>query len=119
MAFRTILFAGLRILAVCFLFAVCFAIGGALSGIDKIAQRPVASQPAPPATQQVPQTPENFLPGFLIFTFCVPCCPAEPSFAHAAACHPRRGLRLPVHVLRLLCRLEKPRPSAFLCKPGT
>jgi hypothetical protein len=71
MAFRTILFAGLRILAVCFLFAVCFAIGGALSGIDKIAQRPVASQPAPPATQQVPQTPENFLPGFLIFTLCV------------------------------------------------
>jgi len=71
MALRTILLTGLRILAVCLLFAVCFAVGGALSGIDKIAQQSVASQPAPPANQQVPQMPENLLPSFLIFTFCV------------------------------------------------
>ncbi len=71
MALRTILLTGLRILAVCLLFAVCFAVGGALSGIDKIAQRTVAPQPAPPANQQVPPMPENFLPSFLIFTFCV------------------------------------------------
>ena len=71
MALHKILFTGMRILAVCVFFAVCFAMGGVLSGIDKIAQRPVASQPAPPATQQAPQTPENLLPSFLIFTLCV------------------------------------------------
>src|SRR6267154_5745760 len=70
MALRTILLTGLRILAVCLLFAVCFAVGGVLSGLDKIAQQSVASQPAPPANQQVPQMPEDFLPSFLIFTFC-------------------------------------------------
>ncbi len=71
MATRTILLTGLRILAVCLLFAVCFAVGGALSGLDKIAQQSVASQPAPPASQQVPQVPENLLRSFLVFTFCV------------------------------------------------
>jgi len=71
MALHRILLTGLRTLGVCLLFAVCFIAAGALSGIDKIAQRPVASQPAPPATQQVPQTPENLLPGFLIFSLCV------------------------------------------------
>jgi hypothetical protein len=54
MALRTILLTGLRILAVCLLFAVCFAVGGVLSGLDKIGQRTVASQPTPPANQQVP-----------------------------------------------------------------
>jgi uncharacterized protein YjeT (DUF2065 family) len=71
MALRTILFTGLRILAVCVLFAVCFAIGGVLSGLGKIAQQTVASQPAPSATQQVPQMPENSLRNFLVFTLCV------------------------------------------------
>jgi hypothetical protein len=70
MALRTILFTGLRMLAVCLLLAVCFAVGGGLSGVDKIAQKPVASQPAPPANQQVPQMPENFLRSFLIFVAC-------------------------------------------------
>jgi hypothetical protein len=70
MPFRTILLTGLRILATCLLFAVCFAVGGALSGIDKIAQQTVASQPAAPAHQQVPQAPENFLGSFLVFTLC-------------------------------------------------
>ncbi len=71
MALRTILLTGLRILAVCLLFAVCFAVGGVLSGLDKIAQQSVASHPAPPANQQVPQMPENLLRSFLIFTLCV------------------------------------------------
>jgi len=71
MSVRKILLTGLKILAVCLLFAVCFAVGGALSGIDKIGQRTVASQPAPPANQQVPQMPENLLRGFLIFILCV------------------------------------------------
>ena len=71
MAPRTILLTGLRILAVCLLLAVSFAVGGVLSGLDKIAQRPVASEPAPPAHRQVPETPENFLRSFLIFTLCV------------------------------------------------
>ena len=70
MATRTILLTSLRILAVCLLFAVCFIVGGALSGIDKAAQQTVASQPAPPANQQVPQMPEDFLRSFLIFTLC-------------------------------------------------
>ncbi len=71
MALRTILLTGLRILAVCLLFAVCFAVGGVLSGLDKIGQQAVASQPASPANQQVPQMPENLLGSFLIFTVCV------------------------------------------------
>jgi len=70
MATRTILLTSLRILAVCLLFAVCFIVGGALSGIDKAAQQTVASQPAPHANQQVPQMPEDFLRSFLIFTLC-------------------------------------------------
>src|SRR5712692_5502652 len=71
MALRTILLTGTRILAACLLFAVCFAVGGVLSGLDKIGQRAVASQPASPANQQVPQMPENLLGSFLIFTVCV------------------------------------------------
>lgn len=71
MTLRTILLTSLRILAVCLLLAVCFTVGGALSGIDKVAQQTVASRPAPPANQQVPQMPEGFLRSFLIFTLCV------------------------------------------------
>jgi hypothetical protein len=71
MATPTILLTGLRIFAVCVLFAVSFGVGGVVSGLDKVAQQAVASQPAPPATQQVPQVPENFLRSFLIFTLCV------------------------------------------------
>jgi len=71
MATRTILLTGLRILAVCLLFAVSFAVGGLLSGLDKIGQQSVASQPGPPANQQVPTMRENFLRSFLIFTLCV------------------------------------------------
>src|SRR5229473_1422655 len=70
MALRTILLTGLRILAVCLLFAVCFAVGGALSGLDKVAQQTVASPPAPPANQQLPPMPENLLRSFLVFTLC-------------------------------------------------
>src|SRR5229473_1428144 len=70
MAPRTILLTGLRILAACLLFAVCFTVGGALSGLDKVAQQLIASQSAPPANQ-VPQMPENFLRSFLVFTLCV------------------------------------------------
>jgi hypothetical protein len=70
MTTRTVLLTGLRVLGVCVLFAVCFAVGGALSGIDKIVQQSVASEPAPPANQQVPQMPENFLGSFLFFTVC-------------------------------------------------
>ena len=71
MALRTIFLTGLRILAACLLLAVCFAVGSALSGLDKIGQQTVASQPAPPAKQQVPPVPEDFLRSFLIFTLCV------------------------------------------------
>src|SRR5713226_1280519 len=82
MATRTILLTGLRILVVCLLFAVCFTVGGALSGLDKIVQQTVASQPAPPAKQQVPQVSENLLRSFLVFTFSkgavLPSAPNQP-----------------------------------------
>jgi hypothetical protein len=71
MSTRTILLTSLRILAVCLLFAISFIVGGALSGIDKVAHPSTASQPAPLASQQVPPMPGNFLPSFLIFTVCV------------------------------------------------
>lgn len=70
MALRRILVTGLRILAVCVLFAVCFSVGGALSGLDKIGQQAAAAQAAAPTSQQVPQMPENLLRSFLIFSFC-------------------------------------------------
>jgi len=70
MTTHTVLLTGLRVLGVCLLFAVCFAVGGALSGLDKIAPQSVASEPAPPANQGVPQMPENFLRSFLFFTVC-------------------------------------------------
>jgi hypothetical protein len=70
MATRTIFLTGLRILAVCLLFAVCFTVGGVLSGLDKVAQQSIASQPDSLANQQVPQMPENFLGSFLVFTLC-------------------------------------------------
>ena len=75
MGFRTIFLTGLRVLATCLLFAVCFVAGGALSGIDKIAQQTAGSQiaplhPAVPGNQQVPQMPENFLGSFLVLTLC-------------------------------------------------
>jgi hypothetical protein len=68
MATRTILIIGLRILAVCLLLAVCFTVGGALSGIDKVAQQSIAPQSDPLANQQAHQMPENFLGSFLVFT---------------------------------------------------
>src|SRR5271154_861369 len=75
MGFRTNFLTGLRVLATCLLFAVCFAVGGALSGIDKIAQQTPGSQIAPshpvvPGNQQVPQVPVDFLGSFLVFTLC-------------------------------------------------
>jgi len=74
MTVRTILLTGLRMLAVCLLLAVCFIVGGALSGLDKIGQQTVASQPASPANRQVPQMPEDFLRSFLVSSLCVGGC---------------------------------------------
>jgi hypothetical protein len=71
MATRTIFVTGLRILAVCLLFAVCFIVGGVLSGIDKVAQQSIASQSNLLANQQIASMPDNFLRSFLIFTFCI------------------------------------------------
>lgn len=80
-----ILVYSLKIVAVCFVFALCFAVGATLSGLNKIGQEASASnavQQAPPAQQatlsppegppkrQPPQMPENFLPAFLTFSVC-------------------------------------------------
>jgi hypothetical protein len=81
-----VLLSGLKILAVCLLFALCFIVGGALSGLNKIgqqappsntvqqvlpAQQATSSPPEAPPKQQPPQMPENFLSPFLIFSVCV------------------------------------------------
>jgi hypothetical protein len=71
MAPRTFLLTGLRVLAVCLLFAVCSAVGGVLSGLDKVDQQSIASQPDPLANPQVSPMPDNFVRSFLIFTLCV------------------------------------------------
>ena len=76
----------LKILGVCLMFAVCFAAGGALSGLDKAAQQATPSTPtlqapsgqqvtsAPPeapANQTPSQRPDNPLYPFLIFSVSV------------------------------------------------
>lgn len=74
MAAKKILLTGLRILATCLLFAVCFIVGGALSGLEKIGQQAAVSQAAvtaQPAAPVNPQVPENFLGSFLIYSLCV------------------------------------------------
>src|SRR5712664_2855630 len=70
MATRKIVRIGLRILAVCLLFAVCFIVGGVLSGVGQLAQQTVAPQPASLPNPQVPPMPDNFLSTFLLFTVC-------------------------------------------------
>ena len=68
MATRKIFTVGFRILATCVLFAVCFLIGGALSGIAKIAQQVPAS--TPPGNSPAP-VPANLLVSFSILALCV------------------------------------------------
>ena len=77
---------GVRILAVCLIFALAFAIGGALSGLTKIgqqgppsktlqeapsAQQPASSVPETPPKPEAPQAPEGLLRTFLTFSVCV------------------------------------------------
>lgn len=59
MQIKKVLLTGLRILAVCLLFALCMAVGASLSGLTRVA--PVSSQ-TPPAT-----APSNTLLSLLIF----------------------------------------------------
>ena len=81
-----VLVSGFKILAVCLLFALSFMIGGALSGLSKIAQQappsstiqqvaqtPQATSSSPEAAQnlQPAQMPENFLLTFLTYSVCV------------------------------------------------
>jgi hypothetical protein len=75
-----------KIVAVCLVFALCFAVGGTLSGLSKIAQQVPPSQtaqeaPTPqqaisprPEAQPKPrpsQMSESFLPALLTFSVCV------------------------------------------------
>ncbi|HEV2699760.1 MAG TPA: hypothetical protein VGU90_17335, partial [Terriglobales bacterium] len=81
-----VLVTGLKILAVCLVFASCFIVGGMLSGLNKIgqqaspsktveqvppAQQAISSTPEARTTAQPPQMPENFLRTFLTFSVCV------------------------------------------------
>ncbi len=67
---------GLKILAVCVLFASCFALGGTLSGLNKIGQQgppakqAISSQPETVGIPQATLMPENILRTFLIFSVC-------------------------------------------------
>ena len=76
---------GIRIAVVCLLFAVCMAVGGALSGLNRVAQQETpdraSSQAPPPAAQPEPvvsqppaknqPAPGNLLFPFLTFSICV------------------------------------------------
>src|SRR5260370_40599269 len=53
------------------------------------------------------------------FASSVAPCPAEAGFIAARARSPGPVVRLPLHVLRLLCRLDKSRTSALLRRSGT
>ena len=53
MQIKKVLLTGLRILGVCLLFAVCIVIGGALSGLDRVAQQ---GRPAQASSQTPLQT---------------------------------------------------------------
>ena len=60
MTARKGLLTALKVLGVCFLFALCFVMGAALSGLDKIGQQVTPAQPAQ----------QNFLGAFLTFSIC-------------------------------------------------
>ena len=70
------LMTGLKVLAVCLVFALCFTVGGALSGLNKIGQQAppeqqaIPSEPQAAGGPQAPQMPENLLLTFLIFSIC-------------------------------------------------
>lgn len=71
-----VLITGLKILAVCLVFASCFVAGGILSGLHKIGQQDVPAQQAISSLSEAPpkpqpqRMPENFLRTFLIFSVC-------------------------------------------------
>jgi hypothetical protein len=72
MSVKKIFVAGVRVLAVCLVFALCTLVGGALSGLSKIAQQ---GSPSPNGIQQVSPTPspqavENPTNAFLFFSLC-------------------------------------------------
>jgi hypothetical protein len=78
---RKILNTAIKIAAVCLLFAVCMAVGGAIAGVHRVAQQRPPAQSSPqvlsPAAQPA-QAPPNTQPGpnnlmfpFLFFSICV------------------------------------------------
>ena len=85
MQIKKVLVTGFRILAVCLLFAVCMAVGGALSGLNRVTQQarpaqtspqtPLQTEPAAEASPQMPPRtqpdPSNIFIPFLTFSVCV------------------------------------------------
>jgi len=83
MQFKKVLVIGLKILAVCLLYAVCMVVGEKLSGMERVAQQGVAAQnltstQTAPASQVSPHTAPptqpalgDVLAGFLTFSVCV------------------------------------------------
>jgi hypothetical protein len=83
---RKVVLTAIKIFAACLVFAVCFAAGGALSGLSKISQQAIPSTttlqapsrqqvtpspPEAPANQTRSQRPDNLLYPFLIFSVSV------------------------------------------------
>ena len=85
MQIKSVLAISLKILAVCLLFSVCMAVGGALSGLDRVAQQSHPVQTSSQTPSQVspaavvsPQTPPRTQPApgnifvpLLILSLCV------------------------------------------------
>lgn len=74
---RNVLTTACRILVVCLVFAGCFLLGAALSGLDRIGQQVASAQAVQQvslsvasARPQLPPMPANFLPSLLLFCFC-------------------------------------------------
>src|SRR5215472_6904696 len=66
---------GLKILAVCLVFASSFTVGAALSGLNQIGQQvppaqATSSQSEAAGKPKAPQMPENLMRSFLLFSVC-------------------------------------------------
>lgn len=84
---------GFKILAVCLLFAACFVVGGALSGLSKIGQQ---APPAPQVSSSLPEAPPEPqpMPGDLLRAFLIFSVSAGVALSYLILRSSWRGWRL-------------------------